>query len=187
MKKKGHLVKAPTKRKAPVVDLNETEKYTAKLAMARRSPAASSSAPSAAAGSQEGPPAVSARAPTAAEDPEAAGSGAAAGAAAEDPESVEEIDFTYKCKGQEVIDAAGPENCYFCHLSIMADDVVTVDGAGIVKHESCLGIADAVAAVRKVPATKTLEASELRKKRKLQKAEKALPPSDVEIEQAGAA
>ena len=93
------MVKAPTKRKAPVVDLNETEKYTAKLAMARRSPAASSSAPSAAAGSQEGEPAVSARAPTAAEDPEAAGSGAAAGAAAENPEAVEEIGMTYKREG----------------------------------------------------------------------------------------
>ena len=62
--------------------------------------------------------------------------------------------------------------------------MVTVDSAGTIKHDRCLGTAGAVEAARKVPPIKPLQASEIKKKRKAQKAEKVVPPADATVEQA---
>ncbi len=61
--------------------------------------------------------------------------------------------------------------------------MVTVDSAGTIKHDRCLGTAGAVEAARKVPPIIPLQPKKLKKKRKAQKAEKVVPAEGT-VEQA---
>ena len=62
--------------------------------------------------------------------------------------------------------------------------MVTVDSAGTIKHDRCLGTAGAVEAARKVPPIKPLQAKEIKQTRQALKAEKVVPPAGATVEQA---
>ncbi len=183
------LAKPPTKRKPETIELEDNPKATAKRAMARMTSIASASSPGAAAGSEEGPSAASARAPT----QKAASNGGASSASdmapssctravASDPDFVEEMDFAFKCKGEAVIEVAGEVECMICRLPIKADDLVVVDAAEKVRHDSCLSIPAAVECAGKVAPLKPYKAKELKQEQKAKRAataaarKKAPPP-----------
>jgi hypothetical protein len=190
------LAKPPTKRKPETLDLEDNPRATAKRALARKTSIASASVPGAAAGSEEGPTAASAQAPT----QKAASNGGASSASdkappsctravASDPDLVEELDFTFKCKGEAVIEIAGEVVCMICRLPIKADDLVVVDTAEKVRHDSCLSIPAAVECAGKVAPLKPYQAKELKKEQKAKKAattaaRKKAPPPGVSADAA---
>jgi hypothetical protein len=184
------LVKPPTKRKPETIELEDNPKAAAKRAMARKTSAASAPVPGAAAVSEEGPSAVSARAPTQNADgsggassvsdmaPRRGGASSASDMAppsctrtvASDPDAVEEMDFAFKCKGEAVIEVAGEVQCMICRLPIKADDLVVVDAAEKVRHDSCLSIPAAVERAGKVAPLKPYKAKEIKKEQKAKRA-----------------
>ncbi len=163
------LAKPPTKRKPDTIQLEDNPKATAKRAMARSSDAA--------AGSEEGPSAASARAPT----QKAASNGGASSASdmapssctravASDPDFVEEMDLAFKCKGEAVIEVAGEVECMICHLPIKADELVVVNAAEKVRHEICMSVAAAVDFAGKVSPVPPFRAREIKKNKKAARA-----------------
>jgi hypothetical protein len=181
------LTKPPTKRTPPTIELEDNPRATAKRAMARKASNASASVPGAAAGSEEGPSAASARAPTSEEGPSAASAraptqnadssgGASSGsgmappsctsAVDSDADLVEEVEFAFKCKGEAVIEAAGEVECMICHLPIKADDLVVVNAAEKVRHEMCMSVAAAVDCAGKIPPLPPFRAREIKKNKK---------------------
>jgi len=137
---------------------------------------ASASVPGAAAGSEEGPSAASARAPTQNAD-SSGGASSASGmappsctrAVANDPDLVL-MEFAYKCKGEAVIEVAGEVECMICNLPIKADDLVVVDAAEKVRHDSCMSIPAAVEAAGNVPPLRPYKAKEIKKEQKAKRA-----------------
>jgi hypothetical protein len=110
-------------------------------------------------------------------------------AASDDPDFVEEVDFAYKCKGAEVIEAAGEVECMICHLPIKADDLVVVNAAEKIRHDSCISIADAVKLAGKAAPLKPYKAKEIKQERKAKRAAtaaagKKAPPSGVSADAA---
>jgi hypothetical protein len=91
-------------------------------------------------------------------------------AAPDDPDFVEEVGFAYKCKGAEVIEAVGEVVCMICHLPIKADDLVVVNVAEEIRHDSCLNIADAVKLAGKAAPLKPYKAKEIKQERKAKRA-----------------
>ena len=163
------MAKPPTKRKPETIQLEDNPKATAKRAMARSSGAS--------AGSEEGPSAASARAPTQNAD-SSGGASFASGMAppsctraeASDPDFVEEIEFAFKCKGEAVIEVVGEVQCMICRLPIKADDLVVVDAADKVRHDSCLSIPAAVECAGKVAPLKPYKAKEIKKEQRAKRA-----------------
>jgi len=91
-------------------------------------------------------------------------------AVANDPDFVEEIEFAFKCKGKAVIEVAGEVECMICHLPIKADDLVVVDAAEKVRHDSCMSIPAAVECAGNVAPLKPYKAKEIKKERKAKRA-----------------